>query len=82
MGDRDTEYILVQNKKPKKKIRQYRYNEDDDDDNDDDDNNSDLYRRVARSKPHKEQRLRYMSSDEIESDNRREPSDVCLCVFI
>lgn len=73
MVDRDTEYILVQNKKPKRKPRQYRYKEEGDDDDD-----SQLYQRVARTKPHKEQRLRYMSSDEIESDRRQQSSDVCV----
>jgi hypothetical protein len=76
MVDRDSEYVLVRNRKPRK-TRQYYYDEDDDDDDD-----SQIYTRVIRRKPAKEQRIRYVSSDEIDSDYRRQPSDVCVCVYL
>jgi len=70
MADRDGEYVLVRNRKAKKS-RQYYY---DDDDDDDDDNDSQIYRRIARRKA----RNRYFSSDDIESDYRHQPRDVCV----
>jgi len=75
MTDRDAEYVLVRNRKPRK-TRQYYYDEDDDDDDD-----SQIYTRVTRRKPAKEPRIRYVSSDEIDSDYRRQPSDVCVCLI-
>jgi hypothetical protein len=77
MADRDTEYVLVRNRKPKK-TRQYYYDEDDDDD---DDNDSRIYSRLVRRKPRKEQRIKYISSDEIDSDDRLQTSDVCVCLI-
>ncbi len=76
MPGRDTEYVLVRSRKPKK-TRQYYY----DDDEADDDDDSQIYTRVVRRKPRREQRMRYISSDDIESDYRRQSSDVCACVF-
>ncbi len=46
----------------------------DDDDDDDDDNDSQIYRRIARRKA----RNRYFSSEDIDSDYRHQPRDVCV----
>jgi hypothetical protein len=77
---RDTEYVLVQDPKSKKTTRYY-YDADDD-------NDSQLgtsTRRIVRTKPIKEQRIRYVSSDEVESNYRRprvaESSDVCILIL-
>jgi hypothetical protein len=76
MSDRNTQYFLVRNqKKPKKKTRQYQYDDDDDDDDD-----SQIFPRRVRPKPRKE-RIKYFSSDELDSDYRQQTSDVCVCLI-
>ena len=74
-GETTVRGFLIQDKKKPKKSRRYRYDDDDDDDEDD----SDAYPRIVRTKPPpKEQRNKYFSSDEIDSDYRRQASDVCV----
>ena len=84
MTDRTTEYILVPSRRKAKKPKQYYYNEDEDNDdnnnNDDDDNDSQIYGRLVPIKPRKEQRIKYISNDEIFSDYRKHRSEVCVCV--
>ena len=72
MGDRNTEYVLVKSRKPKK-TRQHYYNDDEDEDEDDD---PEFYRRLPRRKP----RVRYVSNEDDDYDRhrRRQPSDVCV----
>jgi len=74
MTDRKTKYFLIQDRKKSKKTRQYRYDDDDDDDDDDDSQ----IRLVRTKPPRKEQRVKYFSSDELQSDYRRQDSDVCV----
>jgi hypothetical protein len=80
-ASRDTEYVVVRDRKPKKTSRYYY---DDDGDVEDDDNESQLdttTRSVVRSKPIREQHVKYVSTDDHDSQYRRqratEPSDVC-----
>lgn len=80
MTDRSTqssEYVLVRDAKPKQTARYYY---DGDDDNDSQTNTT--TRRIVRTKPVKEQRIRYVRGDDSESDYRRvrqaESSDVCI----
>lgn len=72
---RDGEYVLVRDSKPKKTTRYYY-----DADVDNDSQLGAMTRRVVRTKPAKEQRIRYVLADEAESDYRRpritESSDV------
>ncbi|CAF2411402.1 unnamed protein product [Rotaria sp. Silwood2] len=68
MSDRNTEYVLVRNPKPKK-TRQYYYDDDPNDD-DDDDNDSQIYGRLVSIKPRREQRIKYISNDENDYDYR------------
>jgi hypothetical protein len=83
MTGRDTEYVIVRNRKPKKTRRIY-YDEDEDYDDDDSQIYTSTTRRITRSKPRRQQqpRIKYISSDEIDSDYRRqrvvESRDVCL----
>lgn len=75
-SNRNTEYVLIKDSKPKKPSRYYY-------DADDDDNESQpATRRMVRTKPPKEQRIRYVTADELESNYRRprlaESSDVCI----
>lgn len=83
MTDRSTqssEYVLVRDAKPKKTTRYYY-------DTADDDNDSQINtttRRIVRTKPVKEQPVRYVVADDAETDYRRvrqaESSDVCILV--
>ena len=86
---RDTEYVVVRDRKPKKPIRYYYDNDNDDDDDDDDDDNEipiTSTRRIVRTKPNKEQRIKYITTDELESAHRRprisEFNDVCIFIYI
>ncbi|CAF3409072.1 unnamed protein product [Rotaria sp. Silwood1] len=74
MSDRNTEYVLIRNRKPKKS-RQYYYDEDPNDDDGDDDNDSQIYARLVQIKPRKEQRIKYISNDEDDLDYRSRISD-------
>ncbi|CAF1447860.1 unnamed protein product [Rotaria sordida] len=75
MSDRNTEYILIRNRKPKKS-RQHYYDEDANyDDDEDDDDDSQIYARLVPRKPRKEQRIKYISNDENDFDYRRQISD-------
>jgi len=77
---RDTEYVIVRDSKPKKSTRYY-YDADDDNDS----QQGSTTRRIIRTKPTKEQRIKYISTDELETDYRRsrivEPSDVCTFIL-
>ena len=80
MTDRSTqnsEYVFVRDAKPKQTARYYH---DGDDDNDSQTNMT--TRRIVRTKPAKEQRIRYVVADDGESDYRRvrqaESNDVCI----
>jgi hypothetical protein len=87
-SSRDTEYVVVRDQKPKKPIRYYYDNDNDDDDDDDEYNEVQIpttSRRVLRTKPPKEQRIKYVTTDELESEYRRhrvaESNDVCIILF-
>ena len=71
-SSRDTQYVIVRDEKPKKPTRYYY--------DGDDDNDSQTARRIVRTKPAKEQRIKYVTADAVESDHRRqrvaESSDV------
>jgi len=70
---RDTEYVLVRDSKPKKTTRYY-YDPDDDYDS----QQGATTRRIVRTKPIKEQRMKYITTDELQSDHRGvEQKDVC-----
>ncbi|CAF5012029.1 unnamed protein product, partial [Rotaria socialis] len=77
MTDRTTEYILVSSRRKAKKPKQYYYNEDsdNDDEDDEDDNDSQIYGRLVPIKPRKEQRIKYISNDEIFPDYRKHRSE-------
>ncbi|CAF0744670.1 unnamed protein product [Adineta steineri] len=67
--NRDAGYVLVQDKKQSKGT-QYYYDSDDDDDNDS--QMATVTRRVIRTKPTKEQRIKYISTDDLQYDHRRQ----------
>jgi hypothetical protein len=73
---RDTQYVVLRNEKPKKATRYY-YDTDDDDDS----QMATITRRIVRTKPIKDQRIKYITTDELQSDHRRqravEQKDVC-----
>lgn len=75
---RETEYVLIRDSKPKKTTRYY-YDADDDNDSQ---NGVTTTRRILRTKPTKEQRVKYVTADELDSDYRRprvtESNDVCI----
>jgi hypothetical protein len=80
-SSRDTEYFLIKDPKPRKSTRYYY-------DADDDDNDSQpitTTRRVVQAKPPKEQRIKYITADELESNYRRprvaESNDVCTLIL-
>jgi hypothetical protein len=85
-SSRDTEYVVVRDRKPKKPIRYYYDNDDDDDDDDDNEIPITSTRRIVRTKPIKEQRIKYITTEELESDHRRprisELNDVCIFIYI
>ena len=78
-SNRDTEYVIVRNGKSKKTTRYY---DDTDDDDDDDSQIGTVTRRIVRTKPTKEQHIKYISRHEPVSDHRRqrvvESNDVCI----
>jgi hypothetical protein len=63
---RDAEYVIIRDPKPKKPTRYY-YDADDDNDS----QAGSTTRRIIRTQPTKEQRIKYILSDEQESDYRR-----------
>ncbi|CAF2963620.1 unnamed protein product [Rotaria sp. Silwood2] len=70
-SNRDVEYIVIPNRKPKITPRYYYY----DDDDDDDDNDSQLIttsRRIVRTKPIEEPRTKYLEMNNLESEDRRQ----------
>jgi hypothetical protein len=77
---RDTQYVVLRNGKPKKATRYY-YDTDVDDDDDNDSQMATISRRIVRTKPIKEQLMKYITTDELQSDHRRqrgfEQKDVC-----
>jgi len=77
---RDTEYVIVRDSKPKNATRYY-YDADDDNDS----QQASTTRRIIRTKPTKEPRIKYVTADEHETDYRRsrivESSDVCTFVL-
>ena len=78
---RDTKYIVVTDRKPKI-ASWYRY----EDDYADDSPIQSTTRRVVQTKPMKDQRFRYVTMDNHESDRQRqdaaESDDVCNFYFI
>lgn len=76
------EYVYVRDSKPKKTTRYY-YDADDDDEYS---QGGATTRRIIRPKPAKEQRIRYVMADDVESDYRRprqaELSDVCIVLLL
>ena len=77
MTGRNAEYVLVQNRKPRNTKRYYYY-----DDDDDDDDNSQVYTRLARTKPREQQRIKYISSDGIDFGYREKTSIVRILNLI
>ncbi|CAF0875453.1 unnamed protein product [Adineta steineri] len=75
--NRDGGYVLVQDKKQSKGTQYY---DDSDDDDDNDSQMATVTRRVIRTKPTKEQRIKYISTDDLQYDHRRqsivEPNNV------
>jgi hypothetical protein len=76
---RDSEYVLIRDSKPKKSTRYY-YDADDDNDS----QQSVATKTIVRPKPTKEPRIRYITSDELESDYRRPrvAESIHVCTFI
>ncbi|CAF0753408.1 unnamed protein product [Adineta steineri] len=66
--NRDAGYVLVQDKKQSKGTQYY----DSDDDDDNDSQMATVTRRVIRTKPTKEQRIKYISTDDLQYDHRRQ----------
>ncbi|CAF4389595.1 unnamed protein product, partial [Adineta steineri] len=66
---RDGGYVLVQDKKQSKGTQYY---DDSDDDDDNDSQMATVTRRVIRTKPTKEQRIKYISTDDLQYDHRRQ----------
>lgn len=65
-SNRDAQYVIVRDSKSQKPV-QYYYDADDDDDP-----QAVLKtRRIVQQKPVKEQRIRYVSTDEVEPEYRR-----------
>ncbi|CAF0776412.1 unnamed protein product [Adineta steineri] len=67
--NRDAGYVLVQDKKQSKGTQYY---DDSDDDDDNDSQMATVTRRVIRTKPTKEQRIKYISTDDLQYDHRRQ----------
>ena len=64
-SSRDAKYVLVQSRKPKATASYYA----------DDDYHSQIEaptRRIVRTKPREERRVKYVTSDELDGDYRRE----------
>lgn len=81
MTDQATQYVVVQNGQPKKTMRYYY---DSDDDYDDEPQMPVITRRIVRTQPTKGQRIRYVTTNELESNHRRprltESIDVCIYI--
>ena len=78
---RDTEYVLVPNRKSKKPV-QYVYETDDDNES----HIATVTRKLVRQKPVREQHIKYITADELERDHRRqrvvETNDVCALIYL
>lgn len=77
MSDRNMEYVILPRRKPNK-VKQYYVDEDADDDEDEDDDGSQIYSQIVRPKPRREQRIKYISKDDIDYDERKQKNDVCV----
>ena len=83
MTDRNTEYVLMRNRKPRNTKRYYYYDDDDDDDDDDNgDANLQVYTRLARAKAHEPQRVKYISSNGIDFGYQEKKSIVRILNLI
>ena len=81
----DTEYVVVRGRQQKKAMRYYD-NDDDEDDYVDEDTDSPVVRRMIRRKPVREQRIKYVTNEEPDTEYRRvldpEPKEVCVLAEI
>ena len=81
--NRDTKYVIVTDRKPKMASR-YRYEDDYVDDNNDDLQILSTTGRLVRTKPMNDQRFRYVTMDNHESDHQQQDEDESkdVCIFI